>query len=156
MFLAFDGPTHLEPMPDYAGENLLGLLRAVARLDDDIARHHQLGRIAGAQLRQAPADELIDVAVIIGEQHPGLHVAPVRTRIMHEAAQGIIHPRSVEEREGPLVATANFVLAVGDFVADNGERGRGEMARKFRSADAAAPEFVAALERIGVSDFLRT
>ncbi len=111
--------------------------------------------LAAAQLLEAPADELVDIAMIVGEQHPGLHVAPVRARVMHQPAQRIIYPRGVEQSERALGAGTDFKHPVGDFVADDGERGRREMARDVGRADAAAPEFVAALEHVRVGDLLR-
>ena len=73
---------------------------------------------------------------------------------MHEPAQRIVDPRRVEQRQRPLGAGADFEHAVGDLVADHRERGRGKMAREFGGGDAAATEFVAGLEHVGVGDFL--
>ena len=74
---------------------------------------------------------------------------------MDEPAQRIIDPRRVEQRERPLDAGADVERAVGDLVADHGERGRGEIARELGGGGAAAAEFVAALEHVGVGDLLR-
>ena len=52
---------------------------------------------------------------------------------MHEPAQRIIDPRGVEQRERALGAGADFEQAVGDLVADHGERRRG----KWRAISAA-------------------
>ena len=53
---------------------------------------------------------------------------------MHEPAQRIVDPRRVEQRERALGAEEEF--AVGDLVADRGQRGDGEKTREF---DGVAP-----------------
>ncbi len=145
---------HLEAMPDDAGRPRLGFVRRQARVDHDIAGQHDFFDGAGPQLLQAPAHELIDVAMIVRQQHPGLHRAPVGAGVMHQPAQGIIDARGVEQSDRALEAGTNVERAVGDFVADDRERGHGKEAREFGRRRAAAPQFVAAFEDIGVRDFL--
>ena len=140
MFLALAGPTpiltRLTPLPvlahDVIGRHLEAVPDDAGRLAPppppatrsasivDIARQHQLGdaRVA-AQLLQAPAHELVDIAVIVGQQHPRLHRPPVGARVMHEAPQRVIDARGVEQRERPLGVRADLELAVGDLVADH-------------------------------------
>ena len=72
---------------------------------------------------------------------------------MHEPAQGIVDPRRVEQGERPLAVVDE--LAVGGLVADRGERGDGEMAREFGRVGAAAGQFVAAFDHVGVGNLLR-
>ena len=92
MFLAFDGPTpmlirvtpwpsrrievvgrHLEAVPgrrrDLGGDGRL----VEAALDDDAAGQDEAleGPVLG-ELADRPAHELVDVAVVVGEQDPGL------------------------------------------------------------------------------------
>ncbi len=75
--------------------------------------------VAGAQLLEAPVDELVDIAVVVGQQHPRLHRAPVGAGVVDEPAQRVIDAHRVEQRERPLEAGADFERAVGDLVADH-------------------------------------
>ena len=146
---------HLVAMPDKAGDERIRFGLAVARLDRHIAGQHELLHAgAGAQLLEAPADELVDITVIVGQQHPGLHRAPVGACVVHESAQRIVGSSGIEQRERALRAGSDFEQAVGDFIPDNRERRRGEMTREFRRGHAAAAELVAGFEDIGVGDFL--
>ena len=52
------------------------------------------------QLGQSPGHELVEIALVVGEQNPGLHVPPVRARVMHQTAQRVIHAHRVEQRKG--------------------------------------------------------
>ncbi len=145
---------HLEPMPGDGAGPRLGLGRRDRRVDDDIARQNDLlDARSGVQLLQAPLDELVDIAVVVGEQHPRLHRPPVGAGIVHEAAQRIIDPRRVEQGERPLGAEVE--LAVRRLVADRGERGHGKKTREFGGVGAAARQLVAALDHIRVGDLLR-
>ena len=73
---------------------------------------------------------------------------------MDEPAQRVVDPRRVEQSDRPLEAGADFEGAVGDLVADHGERRHGEEARQFGGGGAAAAKFVAALEDVRIRDFL--
>ena len=99
-------------------------------------------------------NELVDIAMIVGEQQPGLDSSPVGSRIVYEPAQGIVDPRRVEQRERPLAGMDE--LPVGGLVADGGERGYGEMAREFGRVGAVAGHFVAAFDHIRIGNFLRS
>ena len=146
---------HLEAMPDDGGRLRFRLLRRRARIDDDVARQHQLARRAGAQLLEPPMDELVDIAVVVGQQQPRLHRAPVGAGVVDEPAQRVIDPHRVEQRDRPLETGADFERAVGDLVADRVQLGNGKEARELGGGRAAAPEFVAALEHVRIGDFLR-
>ena len=108
--------------------------------------------VPGMQLLQAPLHELIDIAVIVGEQHPGLHRAPVGAGVVDEAAQRIIDARRVEQGERPLGAEVE--LAVRRLVADRRQRRHGKEPGEVRRVAAAAREFVAAFDDVRVGNFL--
>ena len=123
-------------------------------VDADAARRDQrLGR-PGLDLGQPQPHELVDIAVIVGQQHPGLHRAPVRAGVVDQPAQRIIDPDRVEQGEWARLALDQLIGAVGDLVADQREQRRREIAREFGGGDLAASEFVAAFERVGIGDFL--
>ena len=147
---------HLETVPDDAVDKPFGLLGRMARFDHHVAGQHQTARaVARAQLFEPPAHELIDIAVIVGQQHPRLHRAPVGAGVMDEPAQRIVYASRVEQRERSLGAESDLVLPVGNLVADRRERSRGKMQRELGGGHAAAAELVAALEHVGVSDLSR-
>ena len=103
----------------------------MARLDRHAAGKHQLPDPGpGSQLLEAPAHELVDIAMIVGQQHPGLHRAPIRARVVHQPPQRIIDARRVEQRQRPLGAGIDVECPVGDLVADHRERRRRKMARR--------------------------
>ena len=86
---------HLEPVPGDGGCARFRLRRRDRRVDDDVARQDDfLDAGSCVQLLQAPVHELVDVAVIVGEQHPRLHRPPVGAGVVHEAAQRIIDARA--------------------------------------------------------------
>jgi hypothetical protein len=137
MFLAFDGPTdvdeghtlavgrdevigrHLEPLPLACRDGYFCLSGSVAAPDLAAARqHYQLVGVVRAQPAQSPTHELIDIAVVVGQQYPVLHVAPIATGVVHEAVQREIDTNGIEQRERPRSALGGRPLAVHDFVAD--------------------------------------
>ena len=145
---------HLEAMPGDRCGLRLGLGRRNRRIDDDVARqNHLLDARSGMKLLQAPLDELVDIAVVVGEQHPRLHRPPVRAGVVNEAPQRIIDPRRVEQGERPLGAEVE--LAVSRFVADGGERRHGEKTRQLGGVGAAAAgQLIAALDHVRVGNLL--
>ena len=73
---------------------------------------------------------------------------------MHEAAERIIDARRVEQGERPLGAEVE--LAVRGLVADRGQRRHGKEARELGGVGAAAArQFVAAFDHVGVGNLLR-
>ena len=68
------------------------------RLDDHVARQHHAGETGVVtQHVEAVADELVDVAVVVGQQDPRLHMAPVAAGVVHQPAQREVHPRAIEQ-----------------------------------------------------------
>ena len=145
---------HLEAVPGDGGGARLRLRRAADESMTTLpGRTTFCDARSGVQLLQAPAHELVDVAVIVGQQHPGLHRPPVGAGVVDEAAQRVVDAQRVEQGERPL--GADVELAVGDLVADRRQRGGGKVARELGGVGAAARQFVAALEHIRVGDLLR-
>ena len=94
--------------------------------------------------------------MIVGQQHPGLHRAPIRAGVVHEPPQRIVDPHRVEQRERPLARRGGFRTAPSAISSPTtASEGTGKEARELGRGRAAAPEFVAALEDVGIGDFLR-
>ena len=145
---------HLEPVPGDGRDARFRLSRRDRRVDDDVARQNDLLHARSAmQLLQAPLHELVDIAMIVGEQHPGLHPPPVGTGVVDEAAERIVDARRIEQGERPLGAEVEF--AVGGFVADRRQRRDGKETRQLRGVGAAAGQFVAAFDHVRVGDLRR-
>nr|GFA34314.1 hypothetical protein [Tanacetum cinerariifolium] len=91
---------HLITVPDHAGDDGLGFAVIHALVDDDVARQDHLHetRII-AQFFQPMNDELVNVAVVVGQQNPRLDVAPVAAGVVHQTAQREIDTGGVEQRE---------------------------------------------------------
>ena len=97
---------------------------------------------------------MIDVALVVGEEDPGLDRAPVRARVVNQAAQREIDADGVEQGERPRPALLERPGAVDDLVADIGEHRRREMARELGDGELAVNEFVAFLGDEGIRDLL--
>ena len=176
MFLAFDGPTPMltsvtpcaiargrgdrpasgsGARATAASASLgLGRVRHRARSIDAARQHQRLEAAAALAARQAPAHELVDIAVVVGEQDPGLHVAPVAAGVVHAA--GAASNRRAPHRTAPAAAARPPCTST---VRPRSRR-RPQTARAWgnvgpaRRRDAAACEFVAAIEHVGVGDLL--
>nr|GFD21407.1 hypothetical protein [Tanacetum cinerariifolium] len=74
---------HLIAVPDHTRNDGLGLAVIHALVDDDVARQHHFheARIV-AQFLKPVNDELVDVAVIVGQQNPRLNMTPVTAGVM--------------------------------------------------------------------------
>ncbi len=120
---------HLEPLPGRSGNNGRPLYPA-----DRLAPPRPLpGRRAActgspsAQLGKRPGHELLDVALIVGEQDPRLHGAPVGAGVVDEAPERVVHARRIEEGERPRLAFAEPPEPVRDLVANGREHRHGEV-----------------------------
>ena len=91
---------HLEAVPGDGEHARFRLLRRKRAIDDGVAgQHHLRDALVGVELLQSPLHELVDIAVVVRQQHPGLHRAPVGARVMHEPSQRIIDARRVERAQ---------------------------------------------------------
>ncbi len=148
---------HLEAVPGDGGDDRLGLAGIHVALDDDVARQNQaLEARVVAQLLQAMLDELIDVAMVVGEQDPGLHVTPVAAGVVDDAAQREIGAGGVEQRQRQRIDALPVIVAVGDVIVGRGEIGAGEDPCQLGGGHATAGQFVALLHHIGIGDVLAT
>ena len=142
-------------MPFAGGDQGVGLLAGMAPVDRYVAGQHDAGGVGvSRKLLAAPAHELVDVAVVVGEQDPLLHVAPIAARVVHEAAQRVVDAGGVEQRQRAWLALAMLPLPIRDLVAHGGELRRRKMAGEIGRGDAGARNLVGALEHIGVGDLL--
>ena len=77
----------------------------------------------------APADEFIDIAVIIGEQHETLEMLRRGSGIMAQARQREIRSQRIEQGERCGLAFGRDEQAIGRLVSDIGQIGGRKMAR---------------------------
>ncbi|MCY1433257.1 hypothetical protein D9M71_492800 [compost metagenome] len=146
---------HLEAVPFHAGDDGVGLAVVHAALDDHVARqdHAHEARVVAHAL-QAEVDELVDVAVVVGQQNPWLHMAPVAAGVVHQAAQGEVDPRGVEQRQRHRVGVLPLVQAVGDAVGSGRQIGAGEHSRELGGGHAGTGQLVTMLDHVGIGDVL--
>ena len=146
---------HLITMPDHAGSNCRRFAVIHALVDDHVARQHHADKPwVTAQLLQAMQDELVNIAVVVGQQDPRLHMAPVTAGVVHQAAQGKVHAGGIEQRQRQRVGVFPVVEAVGNAIGGGGQIGAGEHARQGRGSHAGAGQFVALLHHIRVGNVL--
>ena len=146
---------HLVTVPDHTGGNRRGFAVIHALLDDHVARqnHAHETRVV-AQLLQAMDDELVDVAVIVGQQNPRLHMAPVAAGVMHQTAQGEVHARGVEQRQWQRIGVFPVVETVGNAIGGGGQIGTWEHPRQHRRGDAGTGQFIALLDHVRIGNVL--
>ncbi len=70
------------------------------------------------QFRAGPGHELIDIAMIVGEEDVSLNMLGWRPRIMFQSGQREIGAQPVEQRERPLPFRIGHEQAIGDLVPD--------------------------------------
>ncbi len=137
--------------PGAVGQQRVGI---VAGLDHHAARPRDRGVTAArAELAARPADELVDVAVIVGEQDILLDVLGRRAGVVAEAGEREIGAQRVEQRQRARIVGRD-PQAVGDLVADVRQLGGGEMAREIGGRDLVEAQRMAGIEDIGEGDFL--
>ncbi len=98
------------------------------------------------------ADELVDVAVVVGQQDPRLYVAPIAAGVVHQPAQREIHPRAIEQCQRIGIGVLPVVEPVGDIVGSGGQVGAGEYPRQLGGGHAGAGQLVALLDDVRIRD----
>ena len=79
---------HLVAVPHHPGRNGLRFAVVHGFFDQHIARQHHAHKARViAQLFEAVEDELVDITVVVGQQDPRLHMAPVAAGVMHQPPQ---------------------------------------------------------------------
>ena len=143
-------------MPRRRGNGGIGGRQYLAAAHHGAARQHELGvRAVGlGQLLDRPGDEMLDIALIVGEQDPRLDGAPIRAGVMHETAQREVDPHGVEQGERTRPPVLEHPRAVGDLIADIGEHGRREMTRQLGDRQFAVDELVALFRDKWIGNFL--
>ena len=144
MVLAFDGPTPMltsvMPSPSSPLQVVGRHLRQVARRlrlraaggarrrrEHHVARRDEAGIAVLADQVAAERDELVDVALVVGEQHEVLEMLGRRAGVVLQAGERIIDALGGEERERPRLAGRRDEGAVGDGIVGGGEVGQREM-----------------------------
>ena len=126
---------------------------SVARVDRQPAGAGQRDKPCAIELPPGPIDEFIDIPVVIGEQDIALKILGPGAGVMRQPRQAEIGAQSVEQRQRHR-SIADIVFGIGDFVADRGEVGRGEMPRHILRPDHADARAERPVEHIGKRDFL--
>jgi len=108
------------------GPRRLGL---VARADDDIAGLDEGdGAAVAGHLGPADGDELVDVALVVGQQHEFLEMLGRGAGVVVEPCHRVVDPLGGEEGERPRRVGPGLVGAVGDGVVGGAEVGQREEA----------------------------
>ena len=123
------------------------------RADLAAARQHDaLVDVVGSDPAQAPAHELVDVAMIVGQQYPVLDVAPVAAGVVHEAMQRKIDTYCVEQSERARSVLRPRPLAIRHLVADEPQKRRREIAGQLDRGHAAFGDLFDALQYEGIGN----
>ena len=143
-------------MPGRRQHGGVGHRHVVALPHDRAAGQDELGvdAVGLGQLLHRPGQEMIDVALVVGEQDPRLDGAPVGSRVVQQAAQRVVDPKRVEQGERPRFPGFEHPGAVGDLVADIGQHRRREIARQLGDREIAVDEFVAGFGDERIRDLL--
>ncbi len=81
-------------------------------------------------------------------------MAPVAAGVVHQATQREVDPSGIEQRQWQGFGTTPVIQPVGDVVGGSRQVGAGEHPRQLRGGDAAAGQFVALVDHVGVRDVL--
>ena len=73
------------------------------------------------------ADELVDIALVVGQQHEILEVLRQGAGVVLQTRERVVDALGREEREGPRLAGAMLQRAVGDGIVGGAEIGEREM-----------------------------
>ena len=141
---------HLVAAPCRVGQQHPRVRNRLVQIEPASAR--QCGIAVLAQLLPRPANEFIDIAVIVGEQDVALKMLDPGAGIMGEAREAEIGPQSVEQRQRDGFIRPAQTDPVGQFVADRGKFGRGEVPGQILRAERA--EAGIGVDHIGEGDFL--
>ena len=91
----------------------------IARLDKG-----HIGAALPAHFFMAQAHELVDVKLVVGEQHKVLKPVGRGACVVAQALQRVIDPRRREQRQRLRLAGARFVSAVGNAIVHGGQVGQ--------------------------------
>src|SRR5471030_37343 len=146
---------HRYQMPDHTGHDGLRFAVAHVLVDHDVAwQHHAHEARVFTEFFQAVEDELVNVTVVVGQQDPGLYMAPVATGVMHKPPQGKVHTCGVEQGQRQRIGIGPVVQAVSDTIGGGRQVGTREYTGQGRSGYAGTGQFIALLDHIGIRDVL--
>ena len=136
-----------------------GIGKLLARILGLFGQHHaartrERRATIAAELRARPVDEFVDIAVIVREQDEALEMLGIGARIVGQPGEAEIGAQSVEQRQRDGIVGIVQFDPVGQFVADVGEVGRGEMARDLVGIDPRQFRTRRAVEHVGERHFL--
>ena len=146
---------HLVAVPDHVLDDRLHLAFGHATLDHHVARQHHAAEARVAhQHVQAVADELVDVTVIVGQQDPRLHMAPVTAGVVLDALEREVGARCVEQCQRQWVDVLPVVQTIGGAVGGGGQIGAGEYPCQLGGGHTTAGQLIAALDHVRVGNVL--
>ena len=142
-------------MPHHPCRNGLGFAVVHRFFDDHVARQHHAHKARVVpQLLKAVQDELIDIAMVVGQQNPRLHMAPIAAGVVHQATQREVDPGSVEQRQGQRIGVFPIVQAICDAVGGGGQVGAGEYARQRGCGHSGTGKLIPLFDHIGIRNIL--
>ena len=98
---------HLEALPGGCGHQCRRIRGIAANFDPTRRDQAVIGRCRVGELVQPPAHELIDIALVVGQQNPRLDVAPGCAGVVHQSAQGKIDAHGIEQAKRHRLASGN-------------------------------------------------
>ena len=110
---------HLKALPGRASKNGFNLVITGLRRQLHPTRQDELF-VSGirSQRFNAATNKLIDIAVIIGQQNPGLHGSPIGTCVMHQPPKREIYPHRIKQGQRPWAFFVIIPKTVGYFIAN--------------------------------------
>ena len=141
---------HLMPPPGRVRQLGAGIVGR--RVEIEPARAGQRDIAFLAQLLAGPVNKLIDIAVIVGEQHELLEMFDRGPGVVRQPGQAEIGAQPVEQRQRDRVFGAGKLDPVGQLIADQREFGGRKVLGQFLRTDCAEPR--AGVDHIGERDFL--
>ena len=146
---------HLVAMPHHARSDGLGFAVVHRLFDDHVARHYHAHKTRViAQLLKAVKDKLVNITVIVGQQDPRLHMAPVAAGVMHQPAQGKIDPRRIEQRQRQRIGVLPIVQAISNAISGSGQVGAGEHSHQRCGRHAGAGQLITLFDDVRVRNVL--
>ncbi len=100
------------------------------------------------------ADELIDVAVIVGQQDPGLDFAPVAAGVVDEPPERVIDPHRIEQGQRQGLALRPIEGAVRDLVPHQRQERHREVGGEVGPVDGAPARVEPGLQHVGIRNLL--
>jgi hypothetical protein len=103
-----------------------------------------------AELARAPDQELVHIAVIVGEQDEGLDRIGGTAGVVGQPGQGEVGARPIEEAERPPGAGLGRPQAIGHLIADRRQLGGGEVLGDRVGGDVVEGQILRPIDDVGI------